>query len=52
MILTTYKIDVHPAVLGVPGFVGAGWHDAAMRYSVNVPNFGDFAAPEVFAGCA
>jgi len=40
------------AVLGVPRFVGAGWHDAAIRYSVNVPNFGEFAAPEVFAEVA
>ena len=32
--------------------VGTGWHDAAMRYSVNVPNFGEFAAPEVFAEVA
>ena len=40
------------AALGVPGFVGAGWHDAAMRYSVNVPNFGEFAAAEVFAEVA
>jgi alkanesulfonate monooxygenase SsuD/methylene tetrahydromethanopterin reductase-like flavin-dependent oxidoreductase (luciferase family) len=36
----------------VSKFVGAGWHDAAMRYSVNVPNFGEFAAPEVFAEVA
>jgi alkanesulfonate monooxygenase SsuD/methylene tetrahydromethanopterin reductase-like flavin-dependent oxidoreductase (luciferase family) len=35
-----------------PGFAGTGWHDAAMRYSVNVPNFGEFAAPEVFAEVA
>src|SRR5258708_23441057 len=34
------------------GFVGAGWQDAAMRYSVNVPNFGEVAAPEVFAEVA
>src|SRR5215471_17837670 len=34
------------------GFVCAGWHDAAVRYSVNVPNFGEFAAPEVFAEVA
>ena len=34
------------------GFVGAGWHDAAVRYSVNVPNFGEFAAPKVFAEVA
>jgi alkanesulfonate monooxygenase SsuD/methylene tetrahydromethanopterin reductase-like flavin-dependent oxidoreductase (luciferase family) len=38
--------------LAFPGFVGTGWHDAAMRYSVNVPNFGEFAAPEVFAEVA
>jgi alkanesulfonate monooxygenase SsuD/methylene tetrahydromethanopterin reductase-like flavin-dependent oxidoreductase (luciferase family) len=38
--------------LAFPRFVGAGWHDAAMRYSVNVPNFGEFAAPEVFAEVA
>jgi alkanesulfonate monooxygenase SsuD/methylene tetrahydromethanopterin reductase-like flavin-dependent oxidoreductase (luciferase family) len=30
----------------------AGWHATAMRYSVNVPNFGEFAAPEVFAEVA
>jgi alkanesulfonate monooxygenase SsuD/methylene tetrahydromethanopterin reductase-like flavin-dependent oxidoreductase (luciferase family) len=36
----------------VPVFVGARWHHAAMRYSVNVPNFGEFAAPEVFAEVA
>src|SRR5262249_9424740 len=29
-----------------------GWHDAAMRYSVNVPNLGEFAAPEIFAEVA
>src|SRR4029453_15553513 len=40
------------AALGVPRSVGTGWHDAAMRYSVNVPNFGEFAAPEVFAEVA
>ena len=38
--------------LAFPGFVGAGWHDAAVRYSVNVPNFGEFAAAEVFAEVA
>src|SRR5262245_9639240 len=38
--------------LACSGFVGAGWHDAAMRYSVNVPNFGEFAAPEVFVEVA
>jgi alkanesulfonate monooxygenase SsuD/methylene tetrahydromethanopterin reductase-like flavin-dependent oxidoreductase (luciferase family) len=38
--------------LAFPGFVGTGWHDAAMRYSVNVPNIGEFAAPEVFAEVA
>src|SRR5215207_11079806 len=38
--------------LAFPRFVGAGRHDAAMRYSVNVPNFGEFAAPEVFADVA
>jgi alkanesulfonate monooxygenase SsuD/methylene tetrahydromethanopterin reductase-like flavin-dependent oxidoreductase (luciferase family) len=32
--------------------VGAGCHAAAVRYSVNVPNFGEFAAPEVFAEVA
>src|SRR4029453_14872686 len=32
--------------------VGAGWDDAAVRSSVNVRNFGEFAAPEVFAGGA
>ena len=32
--------------------VHAGWHDAAVRYSVNVPNFGEFAAAEVFAEVA
>ena len=40
------------AVLGVLWFPGAGWQDTVMRYSVNVPNFGDFAAPEVFAEVA
>ena len=35
--------------LAFPGFVGTGCHDAAMWDSVNVPNFGEFAAPEVFA---
>src|SRR5262245_43254799 len=40
-------------VLGVLRvLVGAGWQDAAMRYSVNVPNLGEFAAPEVFAEVA
>src|SRR6266542_3973113 len=38
--------------LAFPGFAGTGWHDAAMRYSINVPNFGEFAAPEVFADVA
>jgi len=38
--------------LASSGFVGAGWQDAAMRYSVNVPNFGEFAAPELFAEVA
>jgi len=38
--------------LRIPDFVGTGRHDAAMRYSVNVPNFGEFASPEVFAGVA
>ena len=33
-------------------FVGTGWHDAVMRYSGNGPNFGEFAAPEVFAEVA
>jgi alkanesulfonate monooxygenase SsuD/methylene tetrahydromethanopterin reductase-like flavin-dependent oxidoreductase (luciferase family) len=32
--------------------VGSGWHDAAVRYSVNVPSLGEFAAPGVFAGVA
>src|SRR6266566_2034304 len=40
------------AVIGVPGFVGAWWHDAAMRYLVGVPNFGEFATPGVFAEVA
>src|SRR5262249_423518 len=35
-----------------PVLVGAGWQDAAMRYSVNVPNLGEFAAPEIFAEVA
>jgi alkanesulfonate monooxygenase SsuD/methylene tetrahydromethanopterin reductase-like flavin-dependent oxidoreductase (luciferase family) len=39
-------------VIGVPGFVGGRWHDAAMRYLAEVPNFGDFAAPGVFAEVA
>jgi alkanesulfonate monooxygenase SsuD/methylene tetrahydromethanopterin reductase-like flavin-dependent oxidoreductase (luciferase family) len=39
-------------VIGVPGFVGAWWRDAAMRYLVEVPNFGEFAAPGVFAEVA
>jgi alkanesulfonate monooxygenase SsuD/methylene tetrahydromethanopterin reductase-like flavin-dependent oxidoreductase (luciferase family) len=43
---------VFQASSGPLPFVGAGWHDAAVRYSVDVPNFGDFAAPEVFAGVA
>ena len=38
--------------LAFPYVVGAGWHDAAVRYSVNVPNFGEFAAAEVFAEVA
>lgn len=38
--------------LRVSCFVGTGRQDAAMRYSVNVPNFGEFAAPEVFAEVA
>jgi alkanesulfonate monooxygenase SsuD/methylene tetrahydromethanopterin reductase-like flavin-dependent oxidoreductase (luciferase family) len=38
--------------LAFPSVVGAGWHDAAVRYSVNVPNFGEFAAAEVFAEVA
>jgi alkanesulfonate monooxygenase SsuD/methylene tetrahydromethanopterin reductase-like flavin-dependent oxidoreductase (luciferase family) len=38
--------------LAFPGVVDTGWHDAAMRYSVNVPNFGEFATPEVFAEVA
>src|SRR5438552_8667853 len=38
--------------LALPGFVGAECHDAGMRYSVNVPNFGEFAAPEAFAEVA
>src|SRR5262249_29433221 len=33
-------------------FVGARRHDAPKRYSVNVPNFGEFASPEVFAKVA
>src|SRR5215470_12953918 len=40
------------AVPGVLRFVGAEWQDAAMRYSVNVPNLGEIAAPEVFAEVA
>jgi alkanesulfonate monooxygenase SsuD/methylene tetrahydromethanopterin reductase-like flavin-dependent oxidoreductase (luciferase family) len=40
------------ATARAPVFVGARWHDAAMRYSVDVPNFGEFAAPEVFAQVA
>src|SRR5712664_1361912 len=42
------------AVLGVLRFCRcrAGWQDAATRYSVNVPNFGEFAAPGVFAEVA
>src|SRR5262249_38757586 len=43
---------VPDAVLGYPRFVGAGWQDDAVRYSVDVPNFGEFAAPEVFADVA
>jgi alkanesulfonate monooxygenase SsuD/methylene tetrahydromethanopterin reductase-like flavin-dependent oxidoreductase (luciferase family) len=39
-------------VIGVPGFFGAWWHDAAMRYSVEVPNIGDFAVPGTFAEVA
>jgi alkanesulfonate monooxygenase SsuD/methylene tetrahydromethanopterin reductase-like flavin-dependent oxidoreductase (luciferase family) len=38
--------------LAFPGVVGTGWQDAAVRYSINVPNFGEFAAPEVFAEVA
>jgi alkanesulfonate monooxygenase SsuD/methylene tetrahydromethanopterin reductase-like flavin-dependent oxidoreductase (luciferase family) len=38
--------------LAFPGVVDTGWHDAAMRYSVNVPNFGEFAAPGVLADVA
>src|SRR5215472_12036239 len=38
--------------LTISGVAGAGWQNAAMRYSVNVPNFGEFAAPEVFAEVA
>src|SRR5260370_40550391 len=38
--------------LASSGFVGAGGQDAAMRYSVNVPNLGEGAAPEVFAEVA
>jgi hypothetical protein len=30
--------------LASPGFVGAWWRDPAMRYLVEVPNFGEFAA--------
>jgi alkanesulfonate monooxygenase SsuD/methylene tetrahydromethanopterin reductase-like flavin-dependent oxidoreductase (luciferase family) len=30
----------------------SGRDNSVMRYSVNVPNFGQFAAPEVFAGVA
>src|SRR5215510_6257470 len=45
-----------PTTGGAPqsmtGLVGAGRDDAAMRYSVNVPNFGEFAAPEIFAEVA
>jgi hypothetical protein len=40
------------AVIGIPGFVGTRWHDAAMRYLVEVPNFGEFAAPGIFAEVA
>lgn len=32
--------------------VGARVHHASMRYSIYVPNFGEFAAPEVFADVA
>jgi hypothetical protein len=39
-------------VIGVPGSVGAWWNDAAVRYLVEVPNFGEFAAPGVFAEVA
>src|SRR5215211_7483559 len=38
--------------LTFPGVVGTRWHAAAMRYSVNVPNFGEFVAPGVFADVA
>jgi alkanesulfonate monooxygenase SsuD/methylene tetrahydromethanopterin reductase-like flavin-dependent oxidoreductase (luciferase family) len=38
--------------LAFPGFVGTRWHGVAMRYTVSVPNFGEFAAPEVFADVA
>jgi alkanesulfonate monooxygenase SsuD/methylene tetrahydromethanopterin reductase-like flavin-dependent oxidoreductase (luciferase family) len=38
--------------LAASGSVGAGWQHAPMRYSVNVPNFGEFAAPAVFAEVA
>src|SRR5262249_32315861 len=48
----TYIRVAHPHRTGAPRFVGAGWHGAAMRYSVDVPNFGEFAAPEVFAEVA
>ena len=44
--------DSQMPCLASSGLVGAGWQDAAMRYSVNVPNFGEFAAPEVFAKVA
>src|SRR5258708_34757313 len=37
---------------GSSGFVGAGWQEAAVRYWVNVPNFGEVAAPEVLAEVA
>jgi alkanesulfonate monooxygenase SsuD/methylene tetrahydromethanopterin reductase-like flavin-dependent oxidoreductase (luciferase family) len=43
---------VSQASSGPLPLVGAGWHDAAVRYSVDVPNFGEFAAPEVFAEVA
>jgi len=43
---------VSQASSGPLPFVGAGWQDAAVRYSVDVPNFGEFAAPEVFAEVA
>src|SRR5215470_13850041 len=38
--------------LAFAGLVGAGWQHATMRYSVNAPNLGEFAAPDVFAKVA